>query len=57
MTKRVHPAAPGVVLLVSCVLVDALPHGAPRLAAALLGLLLTAYLSWLAFSPSRFFAN
>ncbi|MFI5957063.1 hypothetical protein [Cryptosporangium sp. NPDC051539] len=51
----VHPAAPGVVLLVSCVLVDALDRGAPRLAVALLGLLLTAWLSWRAFSPARFF--
>ncbi|GAA0219183.1 hypothetical protein [Cryptosporangium japonicum] len=51
----VHPAAPGLVLLVSCVVVDVLDHGAPRLLAALAGLTLSAYLCWRAFSPARFF--
>ncbi|MFG1923856.1 hypothetical protein [Cryptosporangium sp. NPDC048952] len=50
----VHPAAPGLVLLISCVVVDQLDHGA-RLVAALAGLLLSAYLCWRAFSPARFF--
>ncbi|WP_073250973.1 hypothetical protein [Cryptosporangium aurantiacum] len=53
----VHPAAPALVLLLSSAAVNVLDHGAPRLAVAVFGILLSAYLFGRAFGPARFFRD
>jgi hypothetical protein len=53
----VHPAAPGLALLASCALVNALVGGAFRTVVALVGLAGSSWLFWRAYSPERFFRS